>query len=118
MRGNYQFSGAKIREQQFTAFVSTRKCTVQEIMKTPINLHPIDASSLKPGMKFTAPLFFDDGVNMFLQQGVPLNRFHLDAVKNWQLKTVLSSGVETDEDFADTEELEEMEELEELEEVE
>jgi hypothetical protein len=78
--------------------------------QTAVTLRSIDARTLQAGMRFTAPLFFDDGVNLFAAQGQPFNDFHLRAIKNWNIAVLLTSG-ELD-DSGEPEELEELEELE------
>jgi hypothetical protein len=77
----------------------------------------IDTALLEPGIKFTAPLFFDDGINMFAAAGTELNRFHLDAVKNWNIATVLTCGELAPDGYDDYGYIEEIEEAEELEEL-
>jgi hypothetical protein len=74
----------------------------------------IDTALLEPGIKFTAPLFFDDGISMFAATGTELNRFHLDAIKNWNIATVLTDGELMPNGYEYIEEIEEAEELEEL----
>jgi hypothetical protein len=74
----------------------------------------IDTALLESGIKFTAPLFFDDGINMFAAGGTELNRFHLDAIKNWNIATVLTCGELASDDYDYIEEIDEVEELEEL----
>jgi hypothetical protein len=49
-------------------------------------------SLLKLGMKFTAPVFFDDGVNMFLAENCAVKKYHLEAVKQWAFTDVLTYG--------------------------
>lgn len=76
----------------------------------------IDSSSIKLGMKFSAPVFFEDGQNMFLAEGKPARQYHLDSLARWDVPYLLTFGHIID-DFKepvsddDTEEL--LEELEE-----
>jgi hypothetical protein len=51
-----------------------------------------DASGFKLGMKFTAPVYFDDGENMFLAENCPIKPYHLQAVKQWGISVVLTFG--------------------------
>ena len=51
-----------------------------------------DASGLKLGMKFTAPLYFDDGENMFLAENCAIKPYHLLAVKQWGINVLLTFG--------------------------
>jgi hypothetical protein len=51
-----------------------------------------DASYLKKGMKFTGPVFFDDGENMFLAPHSTVKAYHIQAVKRWKIGTVLTRG--------------------------
>ncbi|MCQ2981282.1 MAG: HD-GYP domain-containing protein [Treponemataceae bacterium] len=87
-------------------------------------LQKINTSDLSLGMRFSAPVFFDDGENMFLAEGKPLKEYHLDALLRWKQTYVVTYGQILDEnalpDLNDAvdEELEELEEIEELEELE
>ncbi|MCR4938831.1 MAG: HD-GYP domain-containing protein [Treponemataceae bacterium] len=79
----------------------------------------IKVSKLKIGMCFSAPVFFDDGVNMFLAEKKPVRQFHLDVVKRWKIQKVLTYGRVIDDSDKDTlEETSELHGLEELEELE
>jgi hypothetical protein len=51
-----------------------------------------NTSYLKLGMKFTAPVFFDDGVNMFLAENCTVKSYHLQAIKQWSLPVILTYG--------------------------
>lgn len=83
----------------------------------------IKSEELYEGMIFSAPLFFDDGVNMFLAKRKPLKKHHMAALHRWNIPFVLTYGtlytdpsVELlDEEIADLEEFEEV--LEEIDEV-
>ena len=96
-------------------------------------MNNIDAMSLKKGMMFSAPLFFDDGKNMFITEKCPIEKFHLETIKRWKIKTLVTFGkeitlaeleaekaaekVEVVEVLDDLEVLEELEEVEDLEEL-
>ncbi len=81
-------------------------------------------------MRFSSPVFFDDGENMFLAEGKPILEYHLDALKRWKLTYVVTYGKvlaenelpptsdSLSDDVEELEVLDEFEELEELEELE
>lgn len=73
-------------------------------------LKKIERSALKENMRFSAPVFFDDGEYMLVNEGVPLHKKELDALARWDIPYVLTSGFEMKEG----EELPEPEEMEEL----
>lgn len=99
------------------------------------NFKKVDCSEIKLGMRFSMPVFFDDGKNMFLAKKHTVKKYHLNAINQWNLEYLLTGGEvlpDTSEglekDFAafakanydtptDVEDLEELEELEELDEV-
>ncbi|MBN2810431.1 MAG: HD-GYP domain-containing protein [Spirochaetales bacterium] len=78
---------------------------------------------LEEGMRFSAPVFFDDGENMLASKGVPIKKRELDALDRWKISYVLTAG-EVLPDSADSSgemidqptELDELEELEDLDE--
>ena len=89
------------------------------------------AADANLNMMFSAPVFFDDGKNMFLAEGKTIKPYHLAAIKRWNIKNLLTSGhtVAQEEganiarmagfdkknlDDQDAGELEELEELEEI----
>ena len=72
----------------------------------------INTTSLKKGMVFSAPLFFDDGKNMFLAEKCPIERFHLETIKRWKIKSLVTYGKEIDpSELLEKQEIEELEEL-------
>lgn len=73
-------------------------------------LRKIERSALKENMRFSAPVFFDDGVYMLVNEGIPIHKRELDALERWDIPYVLTAGSE----MKDGEELPEPEELEEL----
>ncbi len=84
----------------------------------------IPCSEIQLGVRFTAPVFFDDGVNMFLAERKTAKKYHIDALKRWNIPFLLTYGhkindyaVDSAENFDDVEEVEELEELEEVEQV-
>lgn len=52
----------------------------------------INAGDLMLGMKFSAPVFFDDGENMFLAENKSVKPYHLAAIERWHIKTLLTYG--------------------------
>jgi hypothetical protein len=79
----------------------------------------INCGELKAGMRFSAPVFFDDGENMFLAEGKSVKPYHLAALVRWQVPFLLTYGhlvsvgeASADENSADVEELEDADELE------
>lgn len=90
------------------------------------NFRQIKSDTLKEGMIFSAPLFFDDGENMFLPKGRILSAYHLNVIARWKIPYVLTSGVlvtNTDvssepEELTVIDELDEVEELDDADEVE
>lgn len=81
----------------------------------------INCDEIKFGIRYSAPVFFDDGENMFLAEGKSVKAYHIAALKRWGIPFLLSYGhvldtnsTSKDEDFDDIEELEELEDLEEI----
>ncbi len=78
----------------------------------------IDCKELKLGMRFSAPVFFDDGENMFLGEEKAVKNYHLDAIQRWNIEYLLTYGhllhegkQNVPEDLYMLEDLEEVEEL-------
>lgn len=88
----------------------------------------IKAELIELGMKFSAPVFFDDGENMFLPEKKPVRKFHLETLKKWKIPYVITYGHLLTNNAVDLDELlgpkgasnavEELEALEEVEEIE
>jgi len=49
-------------------------------------------NDIKEGTRFSAPVFFDDGKNMFLAAEKPAKPYHLAALKNWNVPFLLTVG--------------------------
>ena len=87
-------------------------------------LKKIKTADLKIGVRFSAPVFFDDGKNMFLLRGMALSENELDTLKRWKVQYVVTAGDpvpegETlDDEIAELDEIDEIEELEDPEEIE
>lgn len=79
----------------------------------------IDSSEIKEGTVFSAPVFFDDGENMFLAEGKPAKKYHVDAIKRWDIDFLLTYGrqIKTGESVIGSDNDEDLDELEELEEL-
>ena len=52
----------------------------------------IDSATIKLGMRFSAPVFFDDGKHMFLAEGKSVKRYHLVAINRWKIPSFLTYG--------------------------
>ena len=85
-----------------------------------MNFKKISCDDIAIGVRFSAPVFFDDGENMFLAEGKSAKAYHLATIKRWKVPYLLSyghiihdfdvNGVNKVED-EDVEELEGLEEL-------
>lgn len=71
-------------------------------------------------MCFSSPVFFDDGVDMFIAGGKPVRQFHIDAIRDWNVTKLVTYGhaIDKDENAESEAELEELEEIDEIEELE
>ena len=81
------------------------------MMGNSIRLYPKD---IKEGMRFSAPVFFDDGVNMFLAAGKSVKPYHLYVLKRWNILSLVTYGheISMDSKFEDVSEVEPIEDLE------
>ena len=52
----------------------------------------IDCKELKLGMRFSAPVFFDDGENMFLGEEKAVKNYHINAIQRWKIDYLLTYG--------------------------
>ena len=100
----------------------------------------IDCSQIEEGVRFTKPVFFDDMQNMFLCANRPAKKYHVVALKRWEIPYLYTEGkrlapskyapvaaapvytkvpepVVLPSDDQNLDELEEVDELEELEEI-
>ncbi len=78
----------------------------------------IDISSIKPGIRFSKPVFFDDGKYMFIESGISIKPYHLAALSKWRIPFLLSDGhilAENEEIDEDSEQL--LEDLDSVEEI-
>ena len=87
------------------------------------NFTRIESNQMEIGMRFSAPVFFEDGENMFLAEGKTAKQYHINALKRWNIPYLVTYGrilLESELIFDENgdvfiEELEEVEELESLE---
>ncbi len=55
-------------------------------------MNKLKSSDIKIGMCFSSPVFFDDGMNMFLAEKKPVTQFHISALKNWNIPYLITYG--------------------------
>ncbi|HNQ96639.1 MAG TPA: HD-GYP domain-containing protein [Treponemataceae bacterium] len=83
-------------------------------------LKKVYRNELSEGMRFSAPVFFDDGENMLVSKGTPIKERELKALDRWKIQYVLTAGnplsPDQDLDVDDPSELDELEDLDEIEE--
>ncbi len=83
----------------------------------------ISCSEIREGVSFSAPVFFEDAVNMFLAANHPVKRYHVAAVERWKIPFLVTAGHKNEEivpqqdDIEDVEEIECLDCLEEVEEL-
>ena len=56
------------------------------------NFTKIDCKEIKLGMRFSAPVFFDDGESMFLAEEKSIKPYHIDAIQRWNIEYLLTYG--------------------------
>jgi HD-GYP domain-containing protein (c-di-GMP phosphodiesterase class II) len=79
-------------------------------------LKKVYRNEIVAGMRFSAPVFFDDGENMLVSKGVPINEREMKALDRWKVPYVLTAGtVLTGNESVADDEPEEIEELDDLE---
>lgn len=61
-------------------------------MSSSSQIRKIDCSSVQLGMCFSSPVYFDDGENMFLSAKNPVKKYHLEALKRWEIPFLLTEG--------------------------
>ena len=52
----------------------------------------IHCSMIKPGVRFSEPVYFEDGKNMFLGAGKSAKAFHVSALKRWDIPFLVTAG--------------------------
>ncbi len=81
-------------------------------------LKKVYRNELTEGMRFSAPVFFDDGENMLVSKGSPIKARELKALDRWKISFVLTAGAPVSGDYNDdADDVEEPEELSELEDL-
>ncbi|MCF0243030.1 MAG: phosphohydrolase [Treponema sp.] len=78
----------------------------------------IEISNIKVGMRYSKPIFFDDGKNMFIESGVSIKPHHMAALTKWKIPFLLSDGRLLGEGETAEEELPALDEIEDLDELE
>ena len=56
------------------------------------NYSRVEVGDIKLGIRFSAPVFFEDGENMFLSAKNPVKKYHLEALKRWKIPFLLTEG--------------------------
>ena len=77
----------------------------------------LNCEEIKEGVSFSAPVFFEDSVNMFLAANHPAKRYHVVAIERWKIPFLMTSGHRNKEVIVDLEPVEEVVELDEFEEI-
>ncbi len=79
-------------------------------------LKKVFRNEITEGMRFSAPVFFDDGENMLVSKGVPIKTRELMALDRWKIPFVLTAGnpLKGDERLETADEPEELDEIEEV----
>lgn len=83
----------------------------------------IEISTIRPGLRFSKPVFFDDEKYMFIEAGIHVKPYHVAALTKWRIPFLLSDGhvlaegepVPDEPEFIDS--VETLDSLEEVEEV-
>ena len=57
----------------------------------------LECSRITEGVRFSKPVFFNDGKNMFLAAGCPAKKYHLDALKRWEIPFLWTDGSEVED---------------------
>ena len=78
-------------------------------------LKKIKTADLKIGERFSAPVFFDDGKNMFLLKGMALSENELNTLKRWKVQYVVTAGDPVPDGETMNDEIAELDEIEDLE---
>ena len=82
------------------------------------DFNKISCDEIKIGVRFSAPVFFDDGENMFLAEEKSVKQYHIASLVRWNIPYLLTYGHILSDDYeSDSSELYELEELGEVEEL-
>jgi len=52
----------------------------------------IKSDQITEGVCYSAPVFFEDGVNMFLAANHPAKKYHIIALNRWNVQFLVTSG--------------------------
>ena len=66
---------------------------------------------IKPGVRFSEPVYFEDGKNMFLGAGKSAKAFHVSALKRWNIPFLVTAGTLLEEIAEEDDGIEELEPL-------
>lgn len=79
-------------------------------------MNQIKCQDIRVGMRFSKPVYFEDGVNMFVESGVTIKPYHLVAITRWRIPYLLSDGrpLAEDEIFVDKDIVEDVDSLEDI----
>lgn len=80
-------------------------------------LAKLSCEEIKEGVSFSAPVFFEDAVNMFLAANKPVKGYHVAAIERWKVPYLLTAGHKNEGEPVIDDEVFDMEELDDLEEV-
>ena len=81
-------------------------------------LKKIKTADLEIGERFSAPVFFDDGKNMFLLKGMALSENELNTLKRWKVQYVVTAGDPVPDGETMNDEIAELDEVDEIEDLE
>ncbi len=63
-----------------------------------MEMKKLDCSFIHIGTCFSAPVYFDDGKNMFLAAGKQAKPYHVSALVRWKIPYLLTAGHPVDPD--------------------
>ncbi len=52
----------------------------------------LNCEEIKEGVSFSAPVFFEDSVNMFLAANHPAKHYHVVAIERWKIPFLMTAG--------------------------
>ena len=56
----------------------------------------LNCEEIKEGVSFSAPVFFEDSVNMFLAANHPAKSYHVAALIRWNIPFLMTTGKKMD----------------------
>lgn len=54
----------------------------------------IETGSIKIGVRFSKPLYFEDVENLFLPANCSVRAYHISALKKWKIPFLLTEGIQ------------------------